>query len=153
MLGVLALLTVVTMQPIAVSSQLQGALQPGFGQAIPAVHRAELAGATSSEVSGLVTQLNKALELNREALMLTGPQDGQARAALLAQTDQILSTVTEQANELANTSQQRAQTNQMLSYAGGFAAAVIGTLLYIFLVSLHQRYRTKRMFEMKVTPK
>ena len=152
MIGVFLLLTVVASQQV-VYSQFEGTLQPGFGPAFLALRHAESAGATADEVSALVAQLNSALALNREALTLTAPQDAEKRTALLAQADQILSTVTDQATELATTSFQRAHTNQLLWYVWSLLAAALGTILYIFAVSLRRRYWIKRTLEMKVTPR
>ncbi len=133
-------------------SRAQANLEPGFGRAIVAVNNAEAAGATPNETASLVTLLNKALELNQEASNLPTNQTGQ-RNTLLSTANQILTNVTNQANELTITSAQRAYTKKIIAYVSGLLVAVFGTFAYVFGVELYTRYRIKRTFQMKVTAK
>jgi len=146
----IAILVAVTMisslYPLA---QINQPLQPGVGQAILAVNNAEAAGATASETAPLVTLLNKALELNREAVSLPTNQTEQ-RNAILSKVNQILTNVTNQAYDLTTTSAQRTYTNKIITYATALVLAVVGTFAYVLCVELYQRYRIKRTFQMKV---
>ena len=153
-IGVLAVLVILAIRPLTpATSQTVGTLQPGFGQAIVVLNRAESAGATSSEVSKLVALLNKALELNREALKLNATDEAETRAALLGQVDQILTTVKNRAIELTVAASQRSYNTRVLTYLGGAIAAVLGTITYAFAVSFYQKYRIKRTFQMRVIRK
>jgi hypothetical protein len=149
----LAMLALIVIQPLMVSSQTTGALVPRFGETIVALHRAESAGATSGEIGELVVLLNNALALNVEALRLNAPSDAPRRTELLAQVDQILTTVANRAAQLTSVAAQRTFTNKVLAYVGGAIAAGLGTVAYAFLASFYQRYRVKRTFEMRVTRK
>jgi len=151
-------MTVVTVILLAVYSNTSiylgaGEIQPGFNQAIMQVHLAESAGATQSEIAGLVTTLNKALELNEQALALTSPNQTQQRAALLSQVNAMLNAVQTSATTLETVASQRTQTNDVLAYVYGGLAAAIGTLAYAALFTLYRRRRIKRTFQMKVTAK
>jgi len=135
------------------TAQLIGTLEPGFGQAIVTLHKAEASGATPSEVSGLVSLLNKALDLNREAQTMNAPDQTGKRAELLAQVGQILASVDNQSAQLATTSAQEVYTNRILTYAFGGIVAVLGTVLFAFASSFYQKYRIKRTFQMSVSKK
>ena len=128
-------------------------IQPGFNQAITQVRLAESAGATQSEINELLTTLNKALELNEQALKLTSPNDAQRRAELLAQVNVMLKDVRTRAGELETVASQRTRMNTVLAYVYGGVAAAVGTFAYAFLLAFYRRYRIKRTFQMKVTPK
>ena len=147
------LLLLLLARPTGVSSQPSDQLQPGFNQALAQVQRAESAGATSSEVAQLLVPLNRAIELNKQALQLTSPQDAQHRTQLLNQVDQILESVQTQAGQLEITASRRTLINKIGAYTFGGAAALIATLAYAYGLSLWHRYRIKRTFQMKVVPK
>ena len=147
------MLALIAIQPLTVTSQTIGALEPRFGETIVALHRSESAVATSSEIGELVILLNNALALNVEALKLNVPSDAPRRIELLTQVDQILTTVENRAAELTAVATQRTFTNKVLAYVGGAIAAVLGTVAYAFLTSFYRRYRVKRTFEMRVTRK
>jgi hypothetical protein len=136
---VLAMLTLLAIQPLMVASQTDGTLESGFGRAIEALHRAESAGAHSTEIEELVVLLNNALALNVEALRLNASSDSQRRIELLAQVDQIIVTVENRATELTVVAAQRTFTSKVLAYVGGAIAALLGTVAYAFLTSLYQR--------------
>lgn len=146
------LVTIITITPFNSRTQLNPPLQPDFGQALIAVNNAEAAGATPNETAPLVVLLNKALELNQEASSLPTNQTDQ-RNAMLSSVNQILTNVTNQANDLTTSSAQRTYTNKILTYATGLLVAVIGTFAYIFGVELYKRYRIKRTFQMRVRRK
>ncbi len=148
-IGLLVILTLVVIEPFAAAPQTLETLQPRFGQAIVALHRAETSGASSSEVSELVALLNKALELNREALKHNAPDEVGRRAELLAQVDQILTTV----ETRSVVSSQRAYRDKVFSYIGAAIVAFLGTIIYAFAESLHQKYRIKRTYQMEVSRK
>jgi hypothetical protein len=128
-------------------------IQPGFNQAITQVRLAESAGATQSEINELLTTLNKALELNEQALKLTSPNDAQRRAELLTQVNVMLDDVQTRASALQTVASQRTRMNTVLAYVYGGVAAAVGTFAYAFLLAFYRRYRIKRTFQMKVTPK
>jgi predicted PurR-regulated permease PerM len=147
------MLALISIQSFTATSQTIGTLQPGFGQTITALHSAESAGATSNEVTELVALLNKALELNGEALKMNTPDQAQKQADLYAQVDQILKTVQNRAAELTAVASHRSYTNRILTYVFGAVAAVLGTIVYAFTVSFYQKYRIKRTFQMRVARK
>ncbi len=136
-----------------VTSQTNETLEPAFSQAIVEVRNAQSAGATSSEVAGLMVLLNKALDLNREALKLNTTDESQQRTALLSQVDQTLAMVESQAADLTIVSSQRLYDNLVLAYVGGAIAAMLGTLIYVFTVRIYREYRIRRTFQMRVTRK
>jgi predicted PurR-regulated permease PerM len=147
------MLALISIQSFTATSQTIGTLQPGFGQTINAVHRAESSGATSNEVTELVALLNKALELNGEALKMNTPDQAQKQADLYTQVDQILKTIQNRAAELTTVASHRSYTNRILTYVFGAVAAVLGTIVYAFTVSFYQKYRIKRTFQMRVARK
>jgi hypothetical protein len=140
-------------RPVNVASQPTDQLQPHFNQAIIQVHRAESAGATTDEVAKLAALLNKALELNQQALALTRPEDAQKRAQFLTQVEEILDSVQGNATQLEVVASQRTFTNNVLAYVSGGIAAFIATLAYAYGLSFWRKYRVKRTFQMKVIPK
>ena len=153
MIAILAILAVIAIGPLAVRSQTVGTLEPRFGQTLVKLHQSESAGATSSEVAELVALLNKALELDGEAVKLNAPDQTQKRADVLAQVDQILTAVEDRAADLTVVASQRSYTNKVLTYVGGAIAAVLGTIAYAFIVAFYRKYRVKRTFQMRVTRK
>ena len=149
----IAILVAVTMiSPLYPLAQINQSLQPSLSQAIVAVNNAEAAGATPSETVPLVTLLNKALELNQEASSLP-PNQTEQRNAISSSVNQILTNVTNQANDLTTTSAQRTYTNKIITYVAGLVVAVVGTFAYVFGVELYKRYRIKRAFQMRVKAK
>jgi hypothetical protein len=149
----LATLLLLTVHPMTTTSQAVDELQPRFGQALVLVQQAESAGATSSEVGELTKLLNSALALNEEALKLTSPSDVQKRAGLLAQVDQILASVEAKAVQLQAVAARRTYTNTVLAYVYGVIAAFLGTIACAYGVFFYRRYRTKRAFQMRISPK
>ncbi len=148
----LAMLILFVPQLVATGQVSQPLLQ-GFGQSFEAVLRAESAGATSQELSPLVAQLNKALELDRQALTLTNPTESGQRVELFAQVNQILARVHGEADQLADASAQRSYDDRILNYTWGMAAAVLGTLGYALALPFYDNLRIKRTFRMKVRRK
>ena len=143
----------VTLLPILAISQSTGTIEPGFVGALVAVRQAETAGATPNEIAALVVLLNKALELNGEALKLTAPSDANKRAGLISQVDQILITAQSQAQDLTTLASHRSSTSKTLTYVLGVLAAFVGTILFGFTVSFYHAYRIKRTFQMRITRK
>jgi hypothetical protein len=117
------------------------------------IHKAESAGATSQEVANLVAPLNRAVELNEQALGVTQPGDAGKRAQLLGQVDQILSGVQSNATVLESVASRRTFTNTALTYISGGVAAFLVTIAYVYCVDFYRKYRVKRTFQMKVIPK
>lgn len=144
------LIAVTMISPQYPLAQINQPLQPSLGQAIAAVNDAEAAGASPNETAPLVTLLNKALELNREASSLPTNQTEQ-RNAILSSANQILTSVANQANDLTTTSAQRTYTNKILTYVTGLVLAVVGTFAYVFGAEFYKRYRIKRTLEMRVS--
>jgi len=129
-------------------------LQVRFGHALVLVQQAEFAGATVTEVDELVKVLNEALELREDALKLSNsPDDSRKRAELLAQVDQLLSSGEARATQLRAVASQRTFTNTVIAYLSGIVAAILGTFAYAYAVSLWRKYRIKRTFQMKVSPR
>jgi hypothetical protein len=143
----------VTVLPILAISQSTVTIEPGFAGALGAVRQAETAGATPNEIAALAALLNKALELNSEALKLTAPGDANRRTELVSQVDQILITVQSQAHDLTTLASHRSSTNKALTYLSGILAAFVGTILFGFTVSFYRAYRIKRTFQMRITRK
>lgn len=139
--------------PLLVSFQLGDGLQTRFNDVIIEVHRAESAGATMSEVSDLVGQLNNALELNEAVGRLTGSNDSQKRQALLSQLNETLSLLQSKAAQVEATASRRTSFNRILGYASGVIAALLGTAAYALGTIIRRRYRIKRTFQMRVIPK
>ena len=148
LIGVL-LMSMMVISPNYSRAELNPVLQAGFGQALVAVNNAEEAGATPTETAPLVTLLNRALELNQQASSLPSNQTEQ-RNAVSSNVNQILTNVTTQASDLAATSAQRTYTSKIVTYVAGALVAVFGTFAYVFGVELYQRYRIKRVFQMRV---
>jgi hypothetical protein len=144
---------VVTLLPVLVISQSTGTIETGFAGALGAVRQAETAGATPNEIASLVALLNKALELNQDALKLTAPSDANKRTELISQVDQTLITVQSQAQDLTTLAAHRSYMNKTLTYIGGILAAFVGTILFAFIVSFYRAYRIKRVFQMRITRK
>ena len=134
----------ITIQAWATSQTLN--LDPGFGPALVAVRTAESAGATPTEIAGLVTLLNKALMLNCGASKLN---ETEARSNS-TEIRQILITVDDQANQLATTSSQRTSNQRILAYASGVVIAIVGTLAFALLVPVYEAYQTRRTLRMRV---
>jgi hypothetical protein len=143
----------VTLLPILAISQPNETIEPGFPGTLGSVRQAESAGATPNEIAALVVLLNKALELNSDALKLNATSDSNKRAQLISQVDQILTTVQSQAQHLTTLASQRSRMNKILTYIGGILAAFIGTILFAFIVSFYRAYRIKRTFQMRITRK
>lgn len=151
--AVFVVLTIIMVQPPVAVSETTGTLQPGFNQAMVELRDAQSAGATPSELSEPVALLNKALELNREALKLSASDEAIKHAELLTQVDQILTTVENQAIGLTSISSQRKSMNDFLTYLSGAIAAILGTIAYASAISLYRKYRIKRTFQMRVSHK
>ena len=149
--AVLAMLALTTIG--LATSQVVDNLQPRFGQVIVDAQAAESAGATRSEVMPLVGQLNKALELNHQAFMLSNSSEAQRRAALLAQVDQLLNTTDAQAIQLTRLSSQRSFLGTLTNYLWGAIAAVAGTIVWSFGLSLRKKSRIRRTFRMRASLK
>jgi len=148
---VLAILLPLTAQTSTSALQPTEELQPGFSGAFDLVHRAEAAGATHEEVTGLVLLLNKALQLDEEA---TRPSTSEAqRATLLAQANETLGRVETEATRLEVTASQRTFTNRAVAYVIGGIAAFLATLAYLCTGYVWRKYRIKRTFQMRIFPK
>jgi hypothetical protein len=147
------MLLMLTAHLMASTSQTTDELEPRFGPVIVSVNQAESAGATPGEVAELVTLLNNALELNKEALKLTSTSDAQKRAALSTQVDDILAQVETKAVQLQAVASQRTYTNTVFTYVSGAVAALLATVAYAYGVVFWRRYRIKRTFEMRISPK
>jgi hypothetical protein len=138
---------------VEVASQAPTGLQPGFTKAILDVRSAEAAGGTPSEIASLVETLNKALELNEQALRLTDPSSAAQRAQLLVQVDQMLLKVEDNAEQLQVAASQRTNLNRIVAYVAGGVAALLATFAYALCLSFWRRYRVKRTLQMKIVPK
>lgn len=128
-------------------------VQPSFTGALAAVREAEAAGARSDELTEIVALLNKALEINQEAVKLTQPDQAGRRAELLRESDQLVGTVEVRAAELAAVASQRTYWNTVLAYVSGGVVAALATVAYAYGTSLWRKYRIKRTLQMRVIPK
>ena len=146
-------LTLTVLQPIVQVESQTESLQPGFNEAISVLQEAESAGAKHSELSQLVSLLNTALELNRQALTITSSGEVEKRVNLLAQVDLMLSTVQAGALHLRTTATKRTSNDRTLAYVWGLIAAILGTICCALALLVYQKYRVKRTFQMKVTLK
>jgi hypothetical protein len=140
-------------RPMNATSYPTGQLAPRFNQAIIQVHKAELAGATSGEVAGLVALLNEALQLDEQALQLTKPEDSQEQIRLLSQVDEIIGRAQIEAASLEVIATRRTLTNNVLAYVSGGLAAILATIAFACGLFVWRKYRIKRTFQMKVVPK
>jgi signal transduction histidine kinase len=138
---------------MTITAQTSTNLQPGFSNALMAIQQAETAGATASEIAPIMTLLNQAVQLNQQALQLTSPQDAQKRQQLLSQVDQMLTQVDTAAGQLQTVAAQRTQLNTIIAYVSGGVVALVGTVAYAYGLSFWRRYRIKRTFQMRVSPK
>jgi hypothetical protein len=136
-----------------VFSQAQPGLEPGFNQAVLEVRKAEAAGATQRQLGGLVELVNRALELNEQALRLVDPSSAGQRTQLLGQVDQILLAVERNATQLQGAAAQRATQDRILAYIAGGIAALLATFAYALSISIWRRYRVKRTLQMNISPK
>jgi len=154
-IAIFATLLLIIFNPLATLAQQYSseALQPSFGQALTAIQNAESADATPSEISPLITSLNNALQLNQEAINLKAPGDAGRRSQLLAQVNQVLTNVQNQANQLTEVASHRAYMNKAIAYLVGIIVALLGTIVYGFAAAFYQKYRVKRIFQMRVEPK
>jgi hypothetical protein len=151
--GAAIVILAVALVPILAISQSNGTIEPSFAGGLGAVRQAETAGATPNEIAALVVLLNKALQLNEDALKLNATTDANKRTQLISQVDQILTTVQGQAQHLTTLASQRSRTNKILTYIGGILAAFIGAILFAFIVSFYRAYRITRTFQMRITRK
>ena len=149
----LAALLLIAANSATVRSQAGEELQPRFSRVLAVIHQAEASGVTPDELKDLVALLNRALELNDEALKLTGPGDAERRAQVLTQLDQVMSSLETKAGQLETLAAQRASTNKMLAYVSGGIGAFIATLAYAYGASFWRKYRVKRTFQMRISPK
>ena len=135
------------------TAQVSQVSRQRFEQSFEAVLRAESAGATNQELSPLVMQLNKALELEREALTLTNSTASEQRVELVSQADQILLTVKSKADQLEATSARRTYDDGILNYAWALVSAILGTLVYSLALPIYEDLRVRRTFQMRVRQK
>jgi len=101
----------------------------------------------------LAAQLNKALELNEQAIRLTNPASAGQKAQLIGQVDQMLLNVDSGAQQLEVVAAQRTSQNRILAYLTGGLAALLGMFAYSLGLSIWKRYRIKRALQMKISPK
>ena len=149
-----ATLLLIVFNPLAIYAQQPSELsQRGFEQALAVIQGAESAGATTSEVSPLVTMLNNALQLDHEALNLTAPEEVGRRTQLLAQVNQTITTVENQANELNVVASHRNFMKKVIAYVAGVIVAALGAIVYGFAATFYQNHRIKRIFQMEIKPK
>lgn len=148
MMGILIILFLMTIPPA--TPNFTETLQPGFSQALIALHNAESAGASTNETSSLVTLLNRALELNREALNLNSTEQDR-RNILLAQVNQTLTLEENQAVQITSLAAQRTYINKIITYLSAAVIAILGTIIFAFTLSFYRTYRMRRTFQMKAS--
>lgn len=149
----LSIISMILLTCLLSTSQLESQLQPGFNQALIQTRKAEASGATQIEVSQLLTLLNRALELNQQALQLMRPEDTGRRAQLLGQVNDLLANVQSQASQLEVTASQRAFLNKVTAYVSGCLVALIATVAYAYFRRFWREYQIKRTFQMRIVPK
>ena len=148
-----AIILMMLLTCLASQSQLEGQLQLGFNQALIQTRKAEASGATQAEISRLLVLLNRALELNQQALHLMRPEDAGKRAQLLAQVNDLLASIQSQGSQLEITASQRTFMNKVTAYGSAGLAALIATVAYVYLRRFWSEYRIKRTFQMRIVPK
>jgi len=126
--------------------------EPRISRAFASLRQAEVAGATQNELSDLVTLLNKTLEL-QDAINATPSSETEKRAALRTQIDQQLTDLETKAGQLQAVASQRTQMNNVLAYVSGGIVAALATVAYAYGLSFWRRYRVKRTFQMRISPK
>ena len=128
----------------SVNTQLNTTLQDLRG--------AESAGATPSEMQGLISQMNFVANLKLRLQSLP-PEDTQTRAQLSDEINDTLRSVDAQAIQLKTIASQRTLIDHVVTYSSGILGAAICTAAYHFLMQLYARYRMKRTLRMKIIPK
>jgi hypothetical protein len=137
--------------PIPVASE-SVETQALLNKAFQDVQSAESSGASPDEIQGLLAQLNSVLQLQDE-LQSVPPQDTQMRTQLLGQIESNLSSVDQNAIQIATVASQRTSMNHVIAYSLGVAGAVLGTLAYYCVMLVFRKYRVKRTFGMRIIPK
>ena len=132
-------------------SQSSGNIEPGFGAALSSVQRAELAGASKDDGNSLVTDLNRALILNLQALRLSASNESVNRSALLGQVDQILGNVQNRADAIRASASQGTFMQKTLTYVFAVIAAAVLTLVIAYASRLWRVYKVKRTLQMRIT--
>jgi len=150
---VLGLTVILTVAPFVSVSSQNDVTSAMFSQALVQVQQAELAGASPQEISGLVNLLNRAAELDHEAIQSSAANETARESQLTAQVGQILNTVESEAMQLTVSSSQRSSANKIIAYLSGVLAAVLGTVAYLFAVYLNERHKVNRIFQMRVRRK
>lgn len=150
-LAITIILIVVSFVPV--SSQNDMTSPASFSQALVQVQKAELAGATPQEISGLVNLLNRAVELDREANQLSAANETAKASQVTSQVNQTLITVESEAMQLTVSSTQRSSANKITLYLEGVIAALLGTFTYSVAVYLNEKRKVKQTFQMRVKRK
>jgi hypothetical protein len=149
--AIMLILIVVPFVPV--SSQNDVTSRASFSQALVQVQKAELAGATPQEISGLVNLLNRAVELDREANQLSAANETAEASQVTSQVNQTLITVESEATQLTVSSTQRSFANKIALYLEGVIAALLGTFIYSLAVYLNEMRKVKQTFQMRVKGK
>lgn len=147
-----AILLVAAAHLMTAKAQLPVELEPRLSRVFVMVRQAEAAGATQNELSDLVALLNKALEL-QDAINATPSSEQEKRAGLRTQLDQLLTDLENRAVQLQVAASKRTQMNNVLAYVSGGVVAFLGTVAYAYGVSFWRKYRIKRTFQMRISPK
>jgi len=113
---------------------------------------AEGAGATPSEMQGLINQMNLVASLEIQLQNLP-PQDNTARIQLSNEINATLASVDARAVQLKTVASQRTLVDRVVTYSTGLVAAIIGTAVYYFGVQLYTIYRIKRTLRMTIIPR
>jgi len=147
-----AILLVAAPHLMTVEAQPPVELDPRVGRAFVMIRQAEAAGATQNETSSLVALLNRVLEL-QDSLNATPSNEKEKRAALRARVDQQLTDLETKAAQLWVVASQRTQMSNILAYVSGGIVAVLATVAYAYGLSFWRKYRVKRTFQMRISPK
>lgn len=143
----LALVIVTTQLKLSRSEVSSFASQ--FNTAFRDVQIADLSGATTEEVHGLVTQLNSVLQ-TEDRLNTSSSQNTTMRIQLREQINSTLTAIEDMALEAATDSAAKTSKNHLIAYSLAPIGAAFGTIVYYYCVLLWHKYRIKRLFRMKI---
>jgi hypothetical protein len=127
-------------------------MQPSLNTVIQDVQKAEVAGANTAEMDGLLTQLNSVVALQNQLQNLS-PKDTQRQSELGGQIASELTAIDMTANQTEIAASQRTSRDHILSYTIGVIGALVATVISHYSLLLWRKYRTKRAFQMKIVPK
>ena len=141
-------LTLVILVVLALPPVIAQADEIRMNSVIRDVLKAEMAGATPNELSGLLDQLNGVLGLQDQ---LRSATSAEKKAQLQLTIDNQLATIDAEANQLSLVASQRTYMEHLTVYATALIGAVIAALASEYALSLNRRLKTRSTLEWKIT--